>query len=75
MVLVHSLETRTVVDAIILFAKQDEYRGYWLAHDHQRKGLMLEACQATNRFWFETLGRPDLRELKATANIGSRAPD
>jgi [ribosomal protein S5]-alanine N-acetyltransferase len=58
--------------AISLFAKQDENRGYWLDPEHQRKGLMGEACEATNRFWFETLQRPILRELKAAANVGSR---
>jgi [ribosomal protein S5]-alanine N-acetyltransferase len=32
---------------------------------------MREACEATNRFWFETLGRAALGELKAAANTGS----
>ena len=38
--------------------------------DYER--LMLEACEATNNFWFDTLGRSVLRELKAMDNEASR---
>lgn len=61
----------TIIGSISLFTKDDENRGYWLALDYQRAGLMFEACEATNRFWFETLGRTVLRELKAAANFAS----
>ena len=60
-----------IIGSISLFTKEDENRGYWLDPDYHGAGLMLEACEATNRFWFETLGRPVLRELKAAANVAS----
>ena len=61
----------TIIGSISLFTKDDENRGYWLGPDYQGTGLMFEACEATNRFWFETLGRAILRELKAAANVAS----
>jgi [ribosomal protein S5]-alanine N-acetyltransferase len=64
-------EPETVIGAISLFAKDNENRGYWLDPAYQGQGFMYEACEATNRFWFETLGRTALRELKAAANTGS----
>lgn len=64
-------DAHAIIGSISLFAKDDENRGYWLDPDHHGAGLMLEACEATNRFWFETLGRAVLRELKAAANVAS----
>lgn len=60
-----------IIGSISLFKKEGENRGYWLDPDYHGVGLMLEACEATNQFWFETLGRPFLRELKAAANVAS----
>ena len=60
-----------IIGSISLFTKEDENRGYWLDPDYQGAGLMREACEATNLFWFETLRRPVLRELKAVANVAS----
>ena len=61
-----------LIGAISLFSKEGENRGYWLDPDWQGRGLMLEACEATSRFWFEQLGRSVLREYKAVQNEGSR---
>jgi RimJ/RimL family protein N-acetyltransferase len=61
-----------VIGGISLFAKETENRGFWLGLDWQGQGLMSEACAATTRFWFDTLGRTVLRELKASDNAASR---
>jgi ribosomal-protein-alanine N-acetyltransferase len=61
-----------LIGAISLFAKDGENRGYWLDPEWQGQGLMLEACEATSRFWFEQLRRSVLREYKAVENEGSR---
>jgi len=61
-----------LIGGISLFAKEGENRGYWLDSDWQRQGLMLEACEATSRFWFEQLGQSVLREYKAVENEASR---
>jgi RimJ/RimL family protein N-acetyltransferase len=60
-----------IIGRISLFTKENENRGYWLDPDYHGAGLMLEACEATNRFWFNVLGRAVMRELKATANVAS----
>jgi len=61
-----------LIGGISLFAKEGENRGYWLEPAWHRQGLMLEACEAASRFWFEQLGQPVLREYKAVENEGSR---
>jgi len=61
-----------LIGCISLFAKEGENRGYWLDPRWQRRGLMLEACNATSAFWFEQLGQSVLREYKAVENEGSR---
>jgi ribosomal-protein-alanine N-acetyltransferase len=65
-------EPNELIGGISLFAKEGENRGYWLEPAWHRQGLMLEACEATSRFWFEQLGQPVLREYKAVENEGSR---
>jgi ribosomal-protein-alanine N-acetyltransferase len=65
-------EPNELIGGISLFAKEGENRGYWLEPTWHRQGLMLEACEATSRFWFEQLGQPVLREYKAVQNEGSR---
>ena len=50
----------------------DFNRGFWLAPEFHRQGLMLEAVCAANDFWFDTLGFDVLRSPKAVANQGSR---
>lgn len=50
----------------------DNNRGFWLVPEWQGKGLMSEACQAVNRFWFDTLDKEVLRAPKAASNARSR---
>jgi RimJ/RimL family protein N-acetyltransferase len=64
-------EPEKVIGAIALFGKGENNRGFWLTPEWQRQGLMLEAVEAVNRFWFEDLGMPRLRAPKAVANVGS----
>jgi RimJ/RimL family protein N-acetyltransferase len=61
-----------IIGVISLFKNVDNNRGFWIATQFQRRGLMTEAVEAVNEFWFETLQRPVLRVAKAAANIGSR---
>ena len=61
-----------IIGSISLELKPDEHRGFWIAPEHRRQGLMLEACNAVTDFWFNTLGQPVLRVPKAIANEASR---
>jgi RimJ/RimL family protein N-acetyltransferase len=47
-------------------------RGFWLGMDWQGKGLMSEACEWANDYWFDKLGFPVLRVSKAIENVASR---
>lgn len=47
-------------------------RGFWIAPEFQGRGLATEAAEAANAFWFETLGFPVLRTMKALENVQSR---
>jgi ribosomal-protein-alanine N-acetyltransferase len=60
-----------IIGAIALFREGENNRGFWLAPEWQRQGLMTEAVEAANRFWFEELGMNKLRAPKAVANVGS----
>jgi ribosomal-protein-alanine N-acetyltransferase len=61
-----------LIGAIALFRDGDNNRGFWLAPEWQGKGLMTEAVEAVNAFWFDVLGMTTLRAPKAVANVGSR---
>ena len=61
-----------LIGEICLRDKANDNRGFWLATAAQRQGLMAEAATAVTEFWFETLQRPVLRVMKATANTRSR---
>lgn len=61
-----------VIGAIGLFKGADDNRGFWIAPQWQRKGLMMEACDAVTDYWFRVLRFPTLRVAKAAANAGSR---
>jgi RimJ/RimL family protein N-acetyltransferase len=61
-----------LIGAIGLVAGQPDNRGFWLGLQWHGQGLMTEASEAVNRYWFETLGFPVLRVPKAIANIASR---
>ena len=65
-------EPETIIGFITLTREGNNNRGFWLAPSHQGKGLMSEACEWANDFWFETLGFPVLRVSKAVANVASR---
>lgn len=57
---------------ICLMDEPDNNRGFWLAPEWQRQGLMSEACRAVTDFWFTALDRKVLRVAKAQANEASR---
>src|SRR5690348_5508259 len=61
-----------VIGAIGLFKGADDNRGFWIAPQWQRQGLMLEACSAVTDYWFRVLRYPVLRVAKAAANFASR---
>jgi [ribosomal protein S5]-alanine N-acetyltransferase len=62
-----------IIGSICLVLHGNVNRGFWLALPWQRQGLMAEAVNVVNRFWFEVLGQPVLRTKKAIANQTSRA--
>ncbi len=62
----------TIIGSISLTKSENENRGFWIAPEWQRRGLMSEACDAVTDYWFESLKFPILRAPKAIANEGSR---
>jgi ribosomal-protein-alanine N-acetyltransferase len=65
-------ESTTIIGSISLTKSENENRGFWIAPEWQRRGLMSEACDAVTDHWFESLKFPILRAPKAIANEGSR---
>lgn len=65
-------EPESAIGSISLLDQPGNHRGFWLAPAWQGRGYMSEACEAVNRFWFVTLGRPLMQVPKAIANEGSR---
>lgn len=61
-----------LIGAIGLFKGTDDNRGFWIAPQWQRQGLMTEACDAVTDYWFRVLQFPVLRVAKAAANTASR---
>jgi len=61
-----------IIGAITLATKEEENRGFWLDPRLQRRGLMLEACDAVTDYWFGELQKPVLRAPKAKMNEASR---
>jgi|SRR5215467_9504483 len=61
-----------IIGAITLATKEEENRGFWLDPQQQRRGLMMEACDAVTDYWFAGLHKPVLRAPKAVANEASR---
>jgi RimJ/RimL family protein N-acetyltransferase len=53
-----------VIGAIGLIRGDHDNRGFWLAPDWQRRGLMTEAVIAVNDYCFDVLGFPVLRAPK-----------
>ena len=62
----------TLIGCISLTRGDQENRGFWLGLPWQGQGLMTEASEAVNAFWFETLGFALLRVPKAAGNAASR---
>jgi len=62
-----------IIGSICLVLPGPVHRGFWLGLPWQRQGLMTDAVQAVNRFWFEDLKQPVLHTKKAIANQASRA--
>jgi [ribosomal protein S5]-alanine N-acetyltransferase len=61
-----------LIGLITLTKNETDNRGFWIAPQWQRRGLMTEACEAVTDYWFETLNFSILRAPKAIANEGSR---
>ena len=61
-----------LIGVISLMDVPDNNRGFWLVPEWQGKGLMAEACEAVNAFWFETLNKEVLRAPKAADNQRSK---
>ncbi len=62
-----------IIGVISLHQNRDGNRGFWIAPEWRRQGLMTEAVAKVTRFWFEDLGQPVLRVKKARENAASRA--
>ena len=61
-----------IVGMISLLREGETNRGFWLSAERQRQGLMSEACEWVNDFWFGALGFRVMRVSKAAANMASR---
>jgi RimJ/RimL family protein N-acetyltransferase len=61
-----------MIGNINLRKRENNNRGFWMGLPWQRQGLMTEACEAVNDYWFDVLKFPVLRAPKAVVNIGSR---
>ncbi len=61
-----------MIGMVSLMNLRDDNRSFWMAKPWQGRGLTREACEAANRFWFETLGKTTLRVAKAADNEASR---
>ncbi|MGB6974542.1 MAG: GNAT family N-acetyltransferase [Terracidiphilus sp.] len=51
---------------------EEDNRGFWMSLPWQGKGLMSEACEWANDFWFDDLEFPLMRVAKAAGNAASR---
>jgi RimJ/RimL family protein N-acetyltransferase len=51
---------------------ETDNRGFWMGLPWQGNGLMSEACEWANDFWFDELQFPVMRVAKATGNAASR---
>jgi RimJ/RimL family protein N-acetyltransferase len=60
-----------IIGSLALLRNEKNNRGFWLGVPWRRLGLMTEAVEATNDFWFGTLRFPLLRAPKASENVAS----
>lgn len=65
-------EPDQLIGSISLKRNENNNRGFWLGLSWQRQGLMTEACETVNDYWFFTLKFPVMRVPKAIANTESR---
>jgi RimJ/RimL family protein N-acetyltransferase len=65
-------DQRHLIGVINLSLGDNSNRGFWLAQQWQRQGLMTEASQSVTDFWFNVLGQAVLRVPKAKDNLASR---
>ncbi|CAI1509726.1 GNAT family N-acetyltransferase [Serratia entomophila] len=65
-------DEKSLIGVISLSLGDDSNRGFWLARDWQRQGLMSEACHVVTEYWFNVLGQDVLRVPKAADNAASR---
>jgi ribosomal-protein-alanine N-acetyltransferase len=65
-------EPSEMIGLISLFKGNWDNRKFWLGLPWHGQGLMSEACEWVNDYWFDTLGFPVLRVAKAISNIPSR---
>lgn len=56
---------------VISLRKGVDNRGFWLAPNWQKQGIMSEAAIAVTDFWFDVLGEEIMRIPKAIENEGS----
>jgi [ribosomal protein S5]-alanine N-acetyltransferase len=61
-----------MIGSIGLMKGAMENRGFWIAPEWGRQGLMTEACEAVTDYWFDVLKFTVLRAPKAAANLASR---
>ena len=61
-----------IIGSIVLRISPDKNRGFWLAPEVHRQGLMTEASDAVTDYWFDVLDQPVMRVPKAIVNEGSR---
>ena len=67
------VEPERIIGAISLHLNREIHRGFWIAPEWRRQGLMTEAVAEVTRYWFEDLQQPVLCTKKAVANAASRA--
>lgn len=64
--------TGRLIGSISLIKRENDNRGFWLGLPWQGQGLMTEATEAANDYWFNVLNFKVLRTQKAIANAASR---
>lgn len=60
------------IGAIHLRRAESNHRGFWLGLPWHGRGLMTEAVEVVNDYWFDVLDMPLLRLPKAVGNVASR---
>ena len=59
-----SAQPDELIGSISLMDAVDNNRGFWLAPQWQGQGLMSEACEVVDAYWFQTLRRACMRVPK-----------